>query len=301
MKKIALFILGLAATESLFSFRISDPVILRLNLTEGATYKYNTTISQKISTMVAGQSYNSDMNMASSIDMKVKKKYGQDSMLLETKYSHMSMSVSSMGHNTSFDSDNPGGDQGNEMGKLYSVMSSHPVAITTDAWGKIIRIDGITQLSRSMDSSLQGDNPAMKKVMESLFNEQSYKQALTNLNMFQNKPVNMGDKWNQVITLTSIVPMKINLTYTVKQINPSSVVLNVAGEIKSTADSADISGMTIPVHVTGTQTGTYTVDRATGLISTGNVDQNIQTKMSMMGQDMNVTTQGNTIITEKEK
>lgn len=301
MKKIALFILGLAATESLFSFRISDPVILRLNLTEGVTYKYNTTISQKISTMVAGQSYNSDMNMASSIDMKVKKKYGQDSMLLETKYSHMSMSVSSMGHNTSFDSDNPGGDQGNEMGKLYSVMSSHPVAITTDAWGKIIRIDGITQLSRSMDSSLQGDNPAMKKVMESLFNEQSYKQALTNLNMFQNKPVNMGDKWNQVITLTSIVPMKINLTYTVKQINPSSVVLNVAGEIKSTADSADISGMTIPVHVTGTQTGTYTVDRATGLISTGNVDQDIQTKMSMMGQDMNVTTQGNTIITEKEK
>jgi hypothetical protein len=44
--------------------------------------------------------------------------------------------------------------------------------------------------------------------------------------------------------------------------------------------------MTIPVHLTGTQTGTYTIDRATGLISSGAIDQKINMKMSMMGQDM---------------
>lgn len=300
MIKSMLFISAFAFAGLLISFRSSDPVTLRLNLKEGATYEYNTTMDQKITTSVAGQSYASNINMASTIYMKVEKKYGDDSMLLQTKYTHMALNTSAMGHTTSFDSNDSSNGSGNDLGKMFKVMAEHPVTITTDAYGKIIRIGGIDQLGKAVDASLSGGNPAMKKIMEGLFSEQTYKHAFTNLNMYENKAVNVGDKWNQEIALTSFVPMNINLTYTVKEINPSNVVLDVAGDIQSTSDSATINGMTLPIHVTGTQTGTYTVDRANGLISTGNVDQDIHTKMSMMGQNMDVETKGNTIITEKE-
>lgn len=296
-----LFISAFAFAGLLISFRSSDPVTLRLNLKEGATYEYNTTMDQKITTSVAGQSYASNINMASTIYMKVEKKYGDDSMLLQTKYTHMVVNTSAMGQTTSFDSNDSSTESGSELGKIFKVMSQNPVSITADPSGKIIRIDRIDQLSKSIDASMNGGNPAMKKMMESLFNEQTYKHAFTNLNMYENKPVNIGDTWNQDISMTSFVPIDINLTYTVKEINPSNVVLNVTGDIQSTSDSTTISGMTIPIHVTGKQTGIYTIDRATGLITTGNVDQDIHTKMSMMGQDLNVETEGNTFITEKRK
>lgn len=296
-----LFISAFAIVGLLISFRSQDPVTLRLNLKEGATYEYSTTMDQKISTTVAGHSYTSSVNMASTIDMKVEKKYGNDSMLLQTKYTHMAVNTSAMGHTTSFDSNDSSNGSGSEFSKMFKVMATNPVTITTNAFGKIIRIEGLDGLNKAEDASEKGGNPAIKKMIEGIFNEQTYKHAFTNLDMFEDKPVNVGDKWNQKITLTSFVPMDINLTYTVKEINPSNVVLDVTGDIKSASDSATINGMTIPIHITGTQTGTYTVDRADGLISTGNVDQDIHTKMSMMGQNMDVETKGNTIITEKQQ
>jgi hypothetical protein len=301
MKKSFLPLLVILTAGTLFSFSKQDPVILKLNLTEGATYEYSTAMDQKITTSVSGQSYESGVSMASTIEMNVGKKYGNDSMLLQTKYTHMAVNTSAMGQTMSFDSNDSSNASGNELGRMFKVMAANPVNITTDAWGKVIRIDGIDQLSKAVDASVKGDNPAMKKMMEGLFNEQTYEHAFTNLNMYENKPVNTGDHWNQDISMTSFIPMDIHLIYTVKEINSSKVVLSVEGNIKSAKDSASINGMTIPVHVTGTQTGTYTIDRATGLISTGNIDQDIHTRMSMMGQDMDVETKGNTIITEKQK
>lgn len=301
MKKSMLFIAVLLLSGLIFSFRSSDPVTLRLNLKEGTNYEYSTTMDQKITTSVAGQAYESSINMASTINMNVVKKYGNDSMLLQTNYTHLAVNTSAMGHTTSFDSNDSSNESGNQLGKMFKVMAEHPVAITTDPYGKIIRISDIDQLGKAVDASMNGGNPAMKKMMEGLFSEQTYKHAFTNLNMYENKAVNVGDKWNQAFVLTNIVPMDISLTYTVKEINSSHVVLDVTGDIKSTGDSATINGMTIPIHITGTQTGIYTVDRANGLISTGNIDQDIHTKMSMMGQNMDVETKGNTIITEKEQ
>ena len=301
MKKSFLLLPLILVAVALFSFSKQDPVILKLNLTEGATYEYSTAMDQKITTSVSGQSYESSVNMASIIEMNVGKKYGNDSMLLQTKYTHMAVNTSAMGQTMSFDSNDSSNGSGNELGQMFKVMAANPVNITTDAWGKVIRIDGIDQLSKAVNASVKGDNPAMKKMMEGLFNEQTYEHAFTNLNMYENKPVNTGDRWNQDISMTSFIPMDIHLTYTVKEINPSRVVLDVEGNIKSVKDSANINGMSIPVHVTGTQTGTYTIDRATGLISTGNIDQDIHTRMSMMGQDMDVETNGSTIITEKQR
>lgn len=301
MKKTMLFILVLAIASSLLSFCLTDPVMLKLNLKEGATYEYSTTSDQKITTAVAGQSYASNMNMTSSIEMKVDKKYGNDSMLLETKYSHLAVNTSAMGQTMSFDSNDSSKGPGNELGKMFNVMASNPILLTTDSWGKILRVGGMENLSKAIDASLQGGNPMMKRLMEGLFNDQTYKQAFTNLNIYENKPVNVGDQWNGNISMNTFVPMEIDLTYTVKEINPSHVVLDVAGNIKSTRDSATINGMTVPVHVSGVQSGTYTIDRATGLISTGTIDQDIHTKMSMMGQDMDVETKGNTIIAEKQQ
>ncbi|MGH2643901.1 MAG: DUF6263 family protein [Chitinophagaceae bacterium] len=301
MKKSMLFIPVLLLSGLVLSFRLSDSVTLKLNLKEGATYEYNTTMKQKISTSVAGQSYESNIDMTSSIDMKVEKKYGDDSMLLQTKYTHMAINTSAMGQTTSFDSNDSSSETGSELGKVFKIMAVNPVTITTDAFGKIIRINGMDQLSKAVDASLQGENPARKKMMEGLFSEQTYKHAFTNLDMFENQAVNVGDKWNQDINMTSFVPMNINFTYVVKEINPSNVVLDITGDIKSSSDSATINGMTVPIHIVGTQSGTYTVDRGTGLISTGNTDQDIHTKMSMMGQDMDVETKGNTSITERQK
>lgn len=293
MRKRSLFLLSLFIILEAFSLR--DSVLLRLKLKEGATYDYSTVFNQKVS--MAGQPV-SNMKMGSNMNLEVLNTFGKDSMLIRANLEHMSITISGMGRNQSFDSKNAS-HGGNPFYKIFSAMHNNPVVLKTNETGDILEIRGVNKVQKAVSDSMGESNPYMKNMINNFISEDAFRSRFTNMGIFPEKAVSVGDQWEKTISLNNVVDMNIHTTYTVKSIAPGEVVLEVKGLIASTKDSATINGMTVPAHVSGTQSGTYSVDPSTGLIASGNIDQIIKMKISMMGREMQMEMKGNSIITEK--
>jgi hypothetical protein len=286
MKKYLLFLLPVIALCTLFAFRAEKSVLLRVHLQKGSTYLYKTSLNQNVVTQIAGQSMNAKVNMESGMDLKVTEKY-KDSMLMNAIYRHMAVNLSSMGrHQIVLDSRDSSGGTGSRFKKFFSTLQAHPVVIKTDAEGNILDMRGLEQLQQAVNASGATSNPAARKLLDNLLSDETFKHHFTNLGIFPDKPVAVGDHWERTTHVNNMVTVDVHTTLTVNDIQPDKVLLGIKADMSSQRDSATIQGMTMPVHLTGTQTGTYTIDRATGLISSGAIDQKINMKMSMMGQDM---------------
>lgn len=301
MKKTFFCLLSLSLLFLLQAFYVQDAVLLRLNLQKGSTYDYTTVFTTDVS--MAGQPV-SKMKMGSKMNLEVIDKYGRDSTLIRAKFQHLTMNISAMGNERTFDSKNASGANGNPFYKVFAAMRSNPVILKTNALGEILEIRGMDRLRQAVKDSMGQSNPSIQKMMSSFISEDAFRRNFTNIGIFPEKPVSVGDHWDhrkKTISGKNIMEIDIHTTYTVKSIEPDKVVLLVDGQIIGIKDSATINGMTVPAHISGTQTGTYSIDPSTGLISEGHISQVMNMKISMMGREMQMEMKGNSIITEKPK
>ncbi|TAM99446.1 MAG: hypothetical protein EPN39_06560 [Chitinophagaceae bacterium] len=302
MKKLFHLLMTIFIISLLLSFSVEGPIFLKVNLHEGATYKFTTTIDLTTTTSSPRDSYQRNSKIATTLEMKVSQKYRQDSMVLVTRYTRMAVRTSALGQTTSFDSNDKNSQAGNEFRKIFHTIKDHPVTLKTNASGRIIEIIGISQLRKALFGAIKQNDTMITKVLENLLNEQAYERAYNNLlNLYPQKSLQTGDHWDQNMVIRSIIPLDLNQIYTVKEIKHGSVILNLSGNLIGTKDSAYFNGTSVPVHISGTQFGQYTIDRSTGLISNGTLDEDLHTKINMSGKEMDIENQEKTHIMETTK
>ena len=133
--------------------------------------------------------------------------------------------------------------------------------------------------------------------MSQSFSEDQIKQNFAQaFSIYPDKPVKVGDNWNKNLDKDmNQIKMSQNLTFTVKEINSSEVVLELAGKIASSMGK-DSTMPAMKMDLSGDEKGTMQMDRNTGLIRQGNIDMDM--KMSAMGKPM--TMKVKTVIESKE-
>lgn len=289
MKKTPLVICLLLILSALFAFHVQKSVLLRLNLQEGFSYLYKATYTQNTTTHIAGQAAHTKKNMESAMNLKVAQKDNEGSMLLEARYNYLIYNISTKDQKTTIDSRKTTSDADKQLHSFINTMQRNPIVIKANSRDKVLDIRGMEKLRNAAGGV---SNSTLQKILDKILKESTFKYNITKLGVFPKDPVSIGSQWDRTISMHNLISLTVHTTYTVINIQPKKVLVTVTSNISSTTDTAIFHGISVPANVGGTQTGTYTIDRSTGLISEGNLTQNMTVTMSVMSQQIKVNIDG---------
>ena len=261
MKKISLIVIVSLIALTTLSFTAGNGVTLRLRPTKGQAYVINSKTNQ--TTTMKAQNYS--MSLIQKVETRQTfnaKDVSKDNILFETQIEAIKMSVTTMGMTFNYDSDNP---QNN----------SPMIAEQTKEFDKIIKKPANVTYNELGHLTIADDNDMsqLSNVIIELPEEE----------------LNVGSQWTfvkaQEINESDV---NINMTYTVTSISKKNVEVSFTG----TVDSKDI---------TGTYSGTATINAQTGIVMTASLENNVSTTVSEQGMEIPITITGTTTINVKEQ
>jgi len=205
---------------------------------------------------------------------------------LDVTYKDLKMNMSMMGQEIIIDAsqkaDTNSHDPMQMMKNVFSGIVGKKFTMKVTPEGKIEEITGFAEIINSMVDSMSANSDVKNMISQSLkdqFNPERIKEAFAPMfSVYPKKEVGVGDKWSNSYDL-STQGMKINSECTVKSFQGDNVVIGVSSKIIPLEgnENPSLAGM----KMSGTQTGTMTVNTRTGLVVEGELDQNLETSGSM--------------------
>jgi len=88
------------------------------------------------------------------------------------------------------------------------------------------------------------------------------------LGFLPDEPVGKGDSWTHEVEVPGQLPMLLLTKYQVKGIRDGMVILDVSGEVKKNAEPGviEMGSMKMQVELSGTQSGTMSLNQTTGMV-----------------------------------
>jgi len=271
------------------SSKAGASTLLKFNLEQGKGYDYE--MVWDLETEVAGQK--SSISITGLYSMNVT---GIENNVrsVTTAYKSMRMNMQMAGMTVDIDSDKPIADNGEKditknplgiMNKIVSGIIGKKFVIKVDEEGKVLEVIGFERIFTGMIDSMGLDEKAKEAAAASFkeqFNDQNIKDQFAQVfTIFPNKEIKVGDSWEKTYTTGGKMAATYLNTYTVKEIDGDHVSLTTKSKISSDGTGQDLSG---------TQSGNILVDSKTGLMISGEYDQDIQVKSG--GQTVQVTGKG---------
>ena len=176
---------------------------------------------------------------------------------VDTQIDNMKMSVSQMGMKFEYDSDHP-------------EKTSPMIADQTKELEKTIKKLSTITYDAMGNVIGEEENPLGGAIVK-----------------LPEEPISVGSTWT-IDTTASVSDMEINskMTYTVTNISKKGVELSVKGNVESNSDG-----------VSGTYTGTATINALTGMMTTSSIKSNLSMTISQQGLTIPVTMVGTTTVT----
>lgn len=267
----------------------SESKLFKFNLQEGKGYDYE--MVWDIDMKQGGQG--SAVSMTALFSMNIKSIEG-GVRSVATTYKSIRLIMDVMGTHMEMDSDKAPADNGSSdpkenplgmMNKIVGMLVGKEFIIKVNDEGKVLEVTGFKEILSDMMDSMGMKGEAKEQAMAGMgdqFSEQSIKDQFAQVfNIFPNKEVKVGDSWEKNYTTGGKMGSTHNTTYTVKEIEGDHVSLSTKTKMSSREDGENIEG---------TQTGNIIVDSKTGLMISGDFDQDIRVKTE--GQNINVTGKG---------
>ena len=245
------------------SFMAKDGVTLRLKPQQGKTY----TLTSKANMMMLMEVQGMSMNQSQSLETRqsfTAKEVTDNESIIETQIEAMKMTISQMGMKLEYDSEHPEKTSPMLAGQTKEIEKElkKPTTITYDALGNAI------------DSIVLNTSQLGGAIVE-----------------FPEEELTIGSTWTFNKT-QNISGTEINskMTYTVTAISKKSVDVDVAGTVESNVNSSEMSG---------SYTGTASINPQTGLIMQSSTKSNISMTISEQGMSIPMTIVGNTTVEVK--
>lgn len=254
---------SVAVTETLSQ---SDAKIdLHLNFSVGDQYRYTTDYSQNIVQEIMGSSIEIRQQMTTDYHYEVESNAGEE-IKIKVSYERLQVNLEAPQGSFNFDSENP--QQDDKLAKLSNVIDK-PFYIYMNSEGKVTRVEDYDQLLEGLEL----DN-AIKDILSD-----SMLMNSVDMNIYAPQPVGMGESWNKSRSYgLGNLQLNSNLTYTLEGVSEDLAWLNVSGDI-----SAIGSQEAYDMEFTGKQTGTLETDINTGMISSGDVQMDIDAVIKSQG------------------
>ena len=270
-------ILGIGALGLLPACKSSDQkseAVLKFNLQNGKTYEYK--MAMDMDNEAQGQKIKSVMSFDYDIAV-VGDSAGVKT--LKATYKHIDMDMTAPGGKMSFNSDkatDTANLQANPMavmGKVFGAMVGKSFTLKVDPEGKVTSVSGLSEMADAMLNSIdlpEEAKPQVRQTFDAQFNEDNMKQTFSQaFNIFPNKPVKVGDKWDKQLNMSGMVGTGADAktTYTVKDISNEKVTLDALSNIEAAGNKIQ-------------QSGTMEVARSTGLVTDAKLNQILNGQVS---------------------
>lgn len=266
-----------------------EAVDLKLNVAKGDAFACKVAIDQKVTTSALGINMNIDQVMEISQTLSVEDVAGGSitfKNVMDRFYMKQSMPM--MPQPLVFDTDHPEkiGPMGT-MGIYFSKMKGLTYRVQMNDRGKVLssNMDDVYEKMGLDSLNLQGGN------------NHSGNNAETYLSELPETPIRKGDTYVVENENSGFGAFGTKSTYTVKEITPETVTLDIRTEF--------IRGKETPENmyknIKGSQTGTVTIDRKTGMTLKSETKQELDMVISNAGMEMPMKTSGTAIFTCEKK
>lgn len=234
-----------------------------------------------------GQKLNSAMNFDYDVEVVDEK----DSVkTLRATYKRVVMKMNMPNASIDLDTDRPMKDSVLDLKKSPLTMMEHmfyavvnkSFTMTVDPEGKVTSVTGMKEMGDAVVASMkvnENEKAIFEQSFNSQFNEETMKESFSQaFHLFPNKAIKVGDTWDNAMNFGGMMAGSMKTTYTVKDIKDNKVTLDVNSTMEMNNNK-------------GVQTGTMVLDKNTGLVLEGNLQQQTEgvlkgtTKMQIKGRE----------------
>jgi hypothetical protein len=270
----------------------NDRITLQYNMKKGEIYKHNMASNTDLVMTVMGQEMKINMAMYMKMTYEVKDVRNGGDYALEVKFKEMKLAPG--GASMSFDSntsdsivtiENPG--------LLFRAIIDKPFEIVIDKIGKVQSITGMEKFHEYILGSFDENLPEEVKQqiitqVGGQFTEQSFKsQFEQSTGCFPDKPVKIGDKWNNKssIRVSTNITVNLDMDTRLKSVEDSVATVSFEGTISTPEGSVqEINGISAKMNIKGSHKGTMKLNMNTGWIISSDMTHNFTGDIEVMGQ-----------------
>lgn len=263
---------------------------LNYNINPGSSYTTKVVLEQDISQSIMGQTQNVDSDQGYGVQLNFVD-------LEDGKYSvtmvYNSIMVNQPMAGLTYDSETATAEPTGAAKAIASVINKE-LSFTLSKNGEVSDITGFEVMLDSMVESMgitdETQATMFKSQMAAQYNAETMRDQLKRtLIIFPDKELNKGDTWSEDQSVAAPFAMNIQTTYELADYDEETVTLNISSDIFTEGDEMNMGGATMTPDLTGVQSGTITIDRKTGLILNGNMEQLISGILNMTSpQEMEI-------------
>ena len=262
-------------------------VDLGYHLKKGQEFKLSIETVQNIEQDIMGQINETEQSIKQGMQMKVLSKDGENyRMSCEIYKIGWGLSSPMLGMEQSYDSENP--DPASPfafMGK----MVGQPFEFKMTQSGTVSDITGLEEIIIAMVEGMELDEASKQQTLlqlQDMMGEKSFKGSMDQvLQFFPGKKVSIGDTWINEADLVNY-GIVMNNEFTLKELNKEQATVELSSDITSEKTSQSMNGMDVEVEIGGKQSGTFVVDRKSGILIEGTVIQELEGSASTMGMNI---------------
>ena len=287
----------------------TDAVELKMNLEKGKNYSYNTSTHFDMNMDVSGQKMATGLDMAYTFKLTLDHMDSAGNNILNSDIDAVKMKVDVMGMSMGYDSKevidtNHQDAMSGMLRKVFSGMIGKSFKLTINPLGGVEDVSGVEEMVTSMIEGMPGseeEKAKMKQQLSQSFNKEQLRQTFAQaFNIYPGKPVKIGDTWNKEVDLgLKGMNNKQDIVYKVKDITSTSVILDMKGTIKASGNKTDSTKVPAAMDLSGSESGTMTIDRSSGMVNSGDIDINFKGIIDMKGTKMPMDMKGKIHITGK--
>jgi hypothetical protein len=290
-KLIALFIVFLLLTAKCMEAK--SKVLLRFNLQKGSSYEMTMNMSNLIDQQMAGHPMKMDQQMQMVFVYTVLEVLPNQNFLIEYSMQDMSLNMNINGQEMRMGTKDT--TQSNPMYNVFKGLGSHKLKMEINSRGQVLKVEGLDVYVNSI-----GQNPQLAQSMQMFTGEDNFKSFMEQtFNYFPEAEVKEGDKWSTSYKLPGMMNMESTMNFELASIEEDQVVLNVTSDVN--LDSPiEQNGFKMNVKMTGTQTGSMTIDTSDGWLRESDLTQKFDMKMKMnnpqSGEEMEIPMLMNSVV-----
>jgi hypothetical protein len=263
-----------------------EKYMLRLNLENGQRYQQRMTMSQSIDQVMNGVTVTMNQDMTLDYDYSVTDVDAQGVATVESTYDRIASKVSTQGMAVSYDSATAEGSISPEFRPL-AAMVGKTFTMRISPLGSVVSIEGLSEILDAVIAEMTIDGPAREQVLENMkrqFGEEAMKDLIEQaMAIYPPEPVAVGDSWVKTIEIRQMVPLKLDNTWVLKEVNENTATLEVTSLIGPAGDDTTVNmmGTDLNVQLEGAQSGISVIDRKTGWVESSTVNQNVDGTMTL--------------------
>jgi hypothetical protein len=266
--------------------RGAEAIDLRLRPVKGQVQRIHATVTQKLAQTINGTDQSSTQTIGLGYTFTTENVAADGTATIKVSYDAVSYKQAGQLGSVEYDSANPPA-QVPQSARSFAALAGQSFTMQITPTGRVTQIEGLDQM---VDSILQkreipeGPNKAMQeKAIRHQFSEEALKENMESmLAIYPERPVKPGEQWTRKASISKGLPMVMDNTFTLKEVGGDVATLDVKSKLTSNSEATPIDSgpRKLTYSLSGEQTGTMKVDRATGWMKSAEMQQKVSGEMT---------------------